>query len=70
MIRSLAVPVALALTGGSLAVGQHSASQRIDAAIAQLNARHTDSAEVRYASWTRSCQRPAMNRRRLGSSSG
>jgi TonB family protein len=46
MIRSLAVPVALALTGGSLAVGQHSASQRIDAAVAQLNAHHTDSAEV------------------------
>jgi hypothetical protein len=46
MIRSLAVALALALTGGSLAVGQHSASQRIDAAVAQVNARHTDSAEV------------------------
>jgi TonB family protein len=46
MIRSLAVAVALALTGSALAVGQHSASQRIDAAVAQLNARHTDSAEV------------------------
>jgi TonB family protein len=46
MIRSLAVAVALALTGSALAVGQHSASQRIDTAVAQLNARHTDSAEV------------------------
>jgi TonB family protein len=46
MTRSLAVAVGLALTGGSLAVGQQSASQRIDAAVAQLNAHHTDSAEV------------------------
>jgi hypothetical protein len=46
MTRCLALTLGLALTAGSLAVGQYSASQRIDAAVVQLNGRHTDSAEL------------------------